>query len=177
MNKELYIELLEEHVDDLKTAAKIDTVLTERKIIRLRNLETQLLSLVSRIRTQDELVSKIADTAMDYQDDLEDLQADWADDRIDCIEESDKIQINYVGQVDELRCDFMKTLETLKERNTRANDEIVLLRSKGTEIDKELKREVFQLNKQNDDLHKQLNDAVREIAKLHGDKSAKEENK
>ncbi|URN85182.1 hypothetical protein [Acetobacterium wieringae] len=70
MNKDLYIQLLEEHVDDLTTAAKIDTVLTSRKNCLIKRLTADLAKLKDFCTAQDELLSKVADTAMDYQDDL-----------------------------------------------------------------------------------------------------------
>lgn len=115
MNKDLYIKLLEEHVDDLTTAAKIDIVLTERKTIRMRNLEAQLLSLRDWNKAQDELISKIADTAMDCIDDLNDAQADWAADHTE----------------------YRRTLETIKGQNTRECDLNVRLQGKIAELEKE----------------------------------------
>lgn len=82
MNKDLYIALLEEHVDELTTATKIDTVLTSRKTAYMSSLEKQLLSTHGWNNVQDELISKIADTAMDYIDDLNDQQADWAESNV-----------------------------------------------------------------------------------------------
>lgn len=180
MNKDLYIALLEEHVDDLSTAMKIDTVLSLRKTEKIKGLKSELASASDWNKAQDELISKIADTAMDYQaelnelsnltldlaKDINDLQADWADDRIDCIEESDKIQINYVGQVDELRCDFMKTLETIKEQNTRECDLNVRLQGKIAILEKEK----AQLTKKNECLLEDIKTYGKALA-------AKEENK
>lgn len=68
MNKDLYIVLLEEHVDDLTTAAKIDTVLSFQKTEKIRELKSELVSMNDWNKAQDELISKIADTAMDYKE-------------------------------------------------------------------------------------------------------------
>jgi|GEM_PF-6130569 len=82
MNKDLYIALLEDHVGDLSTAMKIDTVLTSRKTEKIRGLKSELVSSRDWNNAQDELISKIADTAMDYIDDLNDQQADWAESNV-----------------------------------------------------------------------------------------------
>lgn len=180
MNKDLYIALLEEHVDDLTTAMKIDTVLSLRKTEKIKEFKSELASVRDWNKAQEELISKIADTAMDYQDYLEDLQADWADDRIDCIEESDKIQINYVGQVDELRRDFTKTLETIKERETRECDLNMRLQGKIAELEADNSRlrsvtsdleilnhdmriELEKLKKQNETLKKQSENLIEDL--------------
>lgn len=165
MNKDLYIALLEDRVDDLTTAAKIDTVLSLRKIDKIRGLKSDLASVQDWNKAQVWLISCIADTAMDYQEELNELK------------------IKHTEETQELRAEYLKTLETIKERETRECNENVRLQSKiaelekETAIEKELKREVAQLTKQNGELQKQLNEAVREIAKLNGDKLAKEENK
>jgi phage-related minor tail protein len=115
MNKDLYIQLLEEHVDDLTTAAKIDTVLSLRKTEKIRDLKSELASVQDWNKAQDELISKIADTAMDCIDDLNDAQADWAADHTE----------------------YRRTLETIKGQNTRECDLNVRLQGKIAELEKE----------------------------------------
>nr|WP_320026866.1 hypothetical protein [uncultured Acetobacterium sp.] len=43
MNKDLYIELLEEHVNDLTTASKIDAVLSLLKTEKIRDLKSDIM--------------------------------------------------------------------------------------------------------------------------------------
>jgi uncharacterized protein (DUF849 family) len=133
MNKDLYIALLEEHVDDLTTAMKIDTVLTSRKTAYMRNLENQLASVSDWNKSQDELISKIADTAMDYIADLNDLQADYAKSNAvaraamrELVQEIDDLQADMAAD----HAEYRKTLEVIKEQNTRECDLNVRLQSK-----------------------------------------------
>lgn len=112
MNKDLYIQLLEEHVDDLTTAAKIDTVLSLRKTEKLKEFKSELASVSDWNKAQEELISKIADTAMDYQEELNELK------------------IKHIEETQELRAEYLKTLETIKERETRECNENVRLQGK-----------------------------------------------
>lgn len=158
MNKDLYIQLLEEHVDDLTTAMKIDMVLTERKTIRMRNLEAQLLSLRDWNKAQDELISKIADTAMDYQDDLNDLRADWAIDHIDLAKiikgyEADQALSDMTLQ------EFERDIESLTEERDRFRGIIRELKKEKYDMGMELEK----LKKQNETLKKQNENLIEDL--------------
>lgn len=117
MNKDLYIELLEEHVGDLTTEMKIDTVLSLRKTEKIKGLKCELASVSDWNKAQDELISKIADTAMDYQDDITDLHADFA----------------------EMHNEYKGKLMLSIERNTRANDENIRLQGKIVKLEKRIR--------------------------------------
>jgi chromosome segregation ATPase len=192
MNKDLCIQLLEEHVDDLNTAAKIDTVLTSRKTAKIKELQvihgTDTTMAKGRIKELEDDNSFLVEKHFELVKDINDLRADWAIDHIDCIEELNKIQINYVGQVDELRRDFMKTLETIKERETREcaenvrlqgkiaklQDKIVELESKlqiERTIAKNYSDEVTRLVKKNENLQEDLETAGKRITGLEADKN------
>jgi predicted nucleic acid-binding Zn-ribbon protein len=179
MNKDLYIALLEEHVDELTTAAKIDTVLTERKTIRMRNLEAQLLSLRDWNKAQDELISKIADTAMDYQDDLNELSnltidlakdlndfaADWAIDRIDLVKvikgyEADQALSDMTLQ------EFERDIESLTGESARFRGIIKKLKKEKYDMGMELEK----LKKQNENLNEDLVTAEKRIKEAEENK-------
>lgn len=116
MNKDLYIQLLEEHVADLSAAMNIDTLLAERKNERIKKLIAVLTEAKDRNKIKDELISKIADTVLDCQDDLNDLQAGWAESNVSA----------------------RNALSTVVGQRTSANNENVRLQGKISDLEKNL---------------------------------------
>lgn len=128
MNKDLYIQLLEDHVADLTAAMNIDSFITKRKN--------------EKIQCLDELLSKVADTVLDCQDDLNDLQADWAE----SVENASNSLITVVGQ------------------RTSANSENVRLQGKIAALEKEKDH----LLKRNEQLSADLAAADKRIKEAEG---------
>lgn len=64
--------------------------------------------------------------------DINDLQADWALDYKDALNE---LKIKHIEETQELRQSYLKTLEIMSAKHTRANDENVRLRGKIAELE------------------------------------------
>lgn len=191
MNKDLYIQLLEEHVDDLTTAAKIETVLTSRKNCLIKRLSAELTTMKDLGTAQDELLSKVADTALDCQDDLNDLQADWAESNVVAgtamwamAKEISDLKLKHIEQKEELRIGFKKQLEVIKEQNTRECDLNVRLQGIIKELTGKLdtadaglrqvpmlREQVNEFVKKNENLQEDLETSRKRIAALEADKN------
>lgn len=155
MNKDLYIALLEEHVDDLSTAMKIDTVLSLRKTEKIRSLKSELASVSDWNKAQDELISKIADTAMDYQDDINDLQYEWAKDHDKVIKQHDAD----CALSDMTLQEFERDIESLTEERDRFRRIIRELKKENCSMGMEFEK----LKKQNETLKNQNENLIEDL--------------
>jgi hypothetical protein len=114
MNKKNYIRLLEEENEDL------------REILQL-TVDGYPINEVDLLQEENTELLK----------DINDLQAEYAKSHVDAskalcelVSDIRDLRIKHTEETQELRSSFLKQLKTIKERETRANDENVRLQSK-----------------------------------------------
>lgn len=172
MNKDLYIKLLEKHVEDLEAVSQIATRVTKRMCGEVGKLEAKLVSVRGRNAVQDELISKVADTAMDYQGDIDDLRADWAEDHAVLVGEikNQDVSLNFSDMTLQ---EFERDIKVLTRHRDRFHGIIKELKKEKYDIGMELAK----MKKQNESLKMQNENLIEDIETARGRIEEMEENK